>query len=444
MTNGRLTRKQYVLMSCAVFSMHFGASCLLYPMTWGRQSGSAVLPAFAGVFLTAILLPLLGYLALARSNLSFLQMARRGPRRLGLAFCCIAVLVNGPIYVIPRMSAAAWQAVVQFLGSCADKRIVSLSFHGIYYAAVCWFLSSRAKTMERLGKILSPLLITIVAAVIIKGCLAPVSVEAAPKTYSEPAFVYGLLQGYATGDLLCSLMFGAVIINGFHTPKAHAVQLQKQVLLVGASGLGILMLAHLGHMLVGARHTGGSELTFAALYMQVVVELFGKTGGLLFLIGLIAAALSAAVGIGAASVEFFAAQWSERVSYRWMVRILCVVSFAISCVGLEKIIAVMGPVLSACYPVAIVLVAYFAFVPRIEDPRFARGLRAATICAAVFSVLNVLSVYNQTFGLQWTTYETVFLALPLGKYELSWLPASAFAFLAGVLSKKDKTVSDTK
>ena len=38
----------------ALFSMHFGASSMIWPMTWGKESGTSIIPAFLGVYVTAV------------------------------------------------------------------------------------------------------------------------------------------------------------------------------------------------------------------------------------------------------------------------------------------------------------------------------------------------------------------------------------------------------
>ena len=37
-----LTVKELLVMGGGLFSMHFGAGCLLYPVTWGADAGTSV------------------------------------------------------------------------------------------------------------------------------------------------------------------------------------------------------------------------------------------------------------------------------------------------------------------------------------------------------------------------------------------------------------------
>lgn len=420
-------------MGAALFSMHFGASCMLYPLTWGKESGQSVLAAFLGVFLTAILLPLLGYVALSRSKGTFLEMARTASPGFGVLFCSLLVIVNGPFYVIPRMSAAAWSAILQFSGLTPNNGVPIVLFNILYYMAVYWFLSSRTKTMDRLGKILSPVLIAIVVTVVVKGCTVPLGEAVISKSYEEPAVIYGFLQGYATGDLICALMFGVVILTSLKNTSLAEEHIQRNLLTVGAAGLGILAASHLGHMIVGAKTGGAIQLTLSALYTEVVVRLLGRTGGVIFLVALIAASMSTAVGIGAASAEYFTELFKIRVSYSRVLLAVCAVSLIMSCLGLESIISLMSPILDACYPSAIVLVAYFSCMPQRCSKRCLNGLRASMICAAVFALMHVLYIYNGTFGFCAAWYDAFYTSIPLSRYNFAWIPAAAAAYLVGLL-----------
>jgi LIVCS family branched-chain amino acid:cation transporter len=73
----KLSAKKLLLMGGALFSMHFGASCMLYPVNWGKESGSAVFIAFLGVLITGLVLPMLAYVALSRGGGSFRQITCR-------------------------------------------------------------------------------------------------------------------------------------------------------------------------------------------------------------------------------------------------------------------------------------------------------------------------------------------------------------------------------
>ena len=283
------------VMGGALFSMHFGASCMLYPMTWGKESGSAVYLAYAGVFLSGILITLLGYTALSRGNDSFWGLTKRIAPRFGTVLCSLVVLLVGPVYVIPRMSASAWDAILQLLGVESLGTLPVVLFNLVVYGIIFWFIAGKVKVTDRIGKILTPIQVLIVLAVVIKGVITPISATMAPPVYEEPAFVYGFSQAYATGDLLCALLFGAVLVGDLKKNGLEGNRLQKGLVSVGVVGLGILALIHLGQMVVGA-HIGESiPLMYSALYAQAAIELWGQPGGILFAVALVTAVIHTVV-----------------------------------------------------------------------------------------------------------------------------------------------------
>ena len=46
-----LSIRELLIMGGALFSMHFGAACMLFPVQWGKDAGNAVWLAFVGVLL---------------------------------------------------------------------------------------------------------------------------------------------------------------------------------------------------------------------------------------------------------------------------------------------------------------------------------------------------------------------------------------------------------
>ena len=151
MNEKKLSLKQLIVMGGALFSMHFGASCMLYPVTWGKESGSSVFTAYIAIVLSALLLPLLAYVALSRGSGNFYSITQRISPKFGPIFCAVTVIIMGPIYVIPRMSAAAWAALMQLTGVQTTSILPIFLFNCVYYAITYWFVSSRSDTVDKVG-----------------------------------------------------------------------------------------------------------------------------------------------------------------------------------------------------------------------------------------------------------------------------------------------------
>lgn len=438
-TNKDLSVKQLLTMGGALFSMHFGASCMLYPVNWGKDSGTSVFLAYIAIVMTALLLPLLAYVALARGKGNFAAITQRISPRFGSVFCTVTVLVLGPLYVVPRMSAAAWDAIVALTGLQISGFLPILLFNCLFYALAYWFLSDRSDTMDKIGKILFPVLIAIVVLVIAKGLITPISTQWQPKTYTESPIAYGLLQGYQTGDLPAALLFGLIIIQGIQKAGVSENRVNRNLIRIGLVGMGMLAVTHLGHMVVGASTGGTIDETLSVLYGQVVMQLWGKPGAIFFNIALVLAALTTAVGLCGAAGEYFTEATKDRVSYKKTSLIMVAISALVSSVGLDNIVTFIGPLLDACYPAAIVVVLFYVICPNPNSLRLRKGAQVAMIAAAVVGFIDVLYTYNTLLKINNAQFIRIYEALPLSNFRLTWIPVSVVCFLLGSLVYRPKT-----
>lgn len=425
----KLGVKELFIMGGALFSMHFGASCMLYPVTWGKNAGTSLPLVYIGIFLSGIMLPFLGYIALVKGKGNFLDITRRASPKFGILFVAITILVLGPIYVVPRMSAASWSAILQLTGWKTSSSVPIVVFSIIYYVITYWFVSSSGKVVDRVGKILFPVLIVIVIAIIVKSIVKPVSTMWTAPAFTENPVVYGFLQGYATGDLQCALMFGLVVVQGIRNAGISENAVNKNLIKVGIVGLGMLALTHLGHMIAGANLGGTINLTLSALYTEMVLKLFGRAGGIFFNVALVAAALTTAIGCVSSTAEIWEKLFKGNVSYKLICAVSCVLSCVVSIAGLDTIVTVVGPILDACYPAAIVLAVYYCIDKSCFQRRRLLSLRSAMVAALVLGFMNMYHVYIGIFSLNSPAYEKFYLSLPLAKYSLAWIPFSIAAFI---------------
>lgn len=431
------------LMGGALFAMHFGASSMIWPMTWGKESGSAVFFAYIGVFITALLLPLLAYVALSRGKGTFLAVTTRALPKFGQFFCGATIMILGPLYVIPRMSAASWDAIMQITGLQIDSMLPIVLFSCGYYLLTYWFVSSRSKMVDKISNILFPVLVIIVIGVIAKGLATPISTWAEP-SYDKPPIVYGFTEGYATGDLLCGLVFGIIILNNLREKGVSETRLNLMVIKVGVIGIGMLCLTHLGHMLVGSFVGDTLDLKYASLYTQVVLELWGRMGGIFFSIALVFASLTTAIGLTAATAEYFEEATHGRLSYRKGTIWVLIGSTIIGSIGLNTIVAFFAPLLDAFYPGAIVITLYYSFMPNCLDARKLNAMRFGVIVSFIMGMLDVLYTYNDLFGLHMQAYNDFYNRIPLAAYKLSWVPVAIVFMLIGYFCYREKTTVQGK
>lgn len=430
------------LMGGALFAMHFGASSMIWPMTWGKESGSNVLIAYVGVFLTALLLPLLAYVALSRGKGTFLSVTTRAMPKFGQFFCGATIMILGPLYVIPRMSAASWDAIVQITGLKVDSIIPIVLFSCVYYLLTYWFVSSRSQMVDKISNILFPVLVLIVVGVIVKGLVTPISTWV-EQSYDKPAFIYGFTEGYATGDLLCGLVFGIIILNNLKEKGVSENNLNNMVIKVGIVGIGMLCLTHLGHMLVGSFVGDTLDLQYASLYTQVVLLLWGKMGGIFFSIALIFASLTTAIGLTAATAEYFEEATKGKLPYKKGTFLVLLGSTVIGSIGLDSIVAFFAPLLDAFYPGAIVITLYYSFMPDCMNPKKLNAMRFGVIVSFFAGMLDVLYTYNSLFGLNIQVYNDFYTMIPLTAYKLSWVPIALIFMCIGYFTCRTERTEKT-
>ncbi len=73
---------------------------MLWPVTWGQQSGTAVIVTYLGIFISAILFPWLAYLAVSREGTLFTIASTSVNTKFAQIFGGLTVLVLGPLFAI--------------------------------------------------------------------------------------------------------------------------------------------------------------------------------------------------------------------------------------------------------------------------------------------------------------------------------------------------------
>lgn len=429
-----LSIKELMVMGGGLFSMHFGAACMLFPVQWGKDAGTALIPVFIGVLLSGVILPYFGYLALVKGNGTFSEMSSRIAQGFGTFFVALTIFVIGPLYMVPRMSAAAWAAIVQITGLKTDSMLPVIIFSILYYLITYWFVSNPGTVIDKVGKILFPVLLVVVTAVIVKSIVSPISREWAAPSFNQNPVIYGFLEGYATADLQCALLFGIIVIHGIKNAGIEGKAIDRNLIKVGAIGLGLLAVTMLGHMIAGANTGGTIDLTLSALYTEMVLVLWGNAGGILFNIALVAAALTTAVGAVSSTSEI----WEELLGsknpalfkYKNFCIASCVISAIVSFADLDTIVKVIGPILDACYPPAIVIAIYYCFCRNSDSRANLTAAKWAVITSFVISLWALLVKYSDMFSLGFEALKKGYELLPLSEYSLAWLPISIIVFAA--------------
>ena len=159
-------------------------------------------------------------------------------------------------------------------------------------------------------------------------------------------------------DTLAGFAFGIIVINAI---KDRGITSRKEVLgfclKAGLIAATLLVIVYASITYVGATSVeklgqlgnGGDVLAQASNHF------FGSAGAVLLGLIVIAACLTTSIGLITACATYFN-KILPAVSYKSCVVIFSVFSAAVANVGLTKLISITVPVLTALYPVAIVLI----------------------------------------------------------------------------------------
>ena len=125
--------------------------------------------SLVGFIISATGLPILGVIAIAKAG-SFQTLAGRVHSSFAIIFPCIVYVFIGPGLGIPRAGSLAFEmGPGQFLPEAGS--VVLLCYTVIFFSIVYWLSLSPSKLMGLFGKVLTPLLLGMIALIFIKACL---------------------------------------------------------------------------------------------------------------------------------------------------------------------------------------------------------------------------------------------------------------------------------
>ena len=210
----KLSWRNLLLVGFTLFSMFFGAGNLIFPPFLGAEAGTLTWHAMRGFLLSAVGLPVLGVAAVAMAG-GLDRLGRRVHPGFAFVFTLLIYLSIGPCLAIPRTASTSFEmAVLPYLGGLGTAlgSRAQLIYSVVFFCIAMALAFRPDKLTDRLGKVLCPTLLILIA-VIFTGCLIwPLGAYGAPaKEYADSAAVKGFLEGYQTMDTIAALNFGIII-----------------------------------------------------------------------------------------------------------------------------------------------------------------------------------------------------------------------------------------
>lgn len=423
----KLSVQKRILIGLTLFSMFFGAGNLIFPPFLGSLAGTSTWTAMIGFAITAIGFPVLGVVAVARAG-GFFYLAERVHPRFAFVFTLLNYLSIGPCLAIPRTASTSFEmAVVPFLGS-GNVQVAQIFYSAAFFVIAFVVALNPDKLTERLGKVLTPVLLVLIVVIFAGSLIKPPGLYGTPiKEYASGPLVKGFLDGYLTMDTIAALNFGIVIslnIKGMGVKKDSVVV--GETINAGFVAGGILLLvygalAHVGAVTGGAF---GPAQNGAQTLNQAVSFLYGKTGLVMLAVVFFIACLNTCIGLISCCSKYFCTI-VPGIGYRTWAVIFALSSFVISNVGLTKILQISVPVLSAIYPVAIVLI--------LLSFGFQDGKRWRSVYVWSISFTGVISVLLSLEQAGVTVLHQIMSKLPIYAAGLGWIVPALVGVVVGVV-----------
>lgn len=440
-----ISKGELLTIGFMMFSIFFGAGNLIFPPALGQAAGEHVVIAMLGFLTTGVGLPLLGIIAIALQGGKYIEFIRNMTYPwMATMLLVILYLTIGPLFAMPRTGAVSFEIGIRPFLAEENLSIGQLIYTALFFGASYYLALNPNKLIDRVGKILTPMLLIILAVLFVKAFVTPLgTIMDATGSYIETPFVQGFQDGYQTMDLLASLAIGTLVVNavrmrGVTTNRAIGeICLLAGIITVALMAMVYGSLAYMGATsmsVLGHSENGGQLLAMA------VNILFGQAGNIVIAITIALACLTTCCGITSGTAWFFNKLFKNKISYERLLLLSIIFSFIASNIGLTQLINLAIPFLVGIYPLVIVLVILSLFDRFIGWRRSI--YRGAMNCTLVFAILAGMAAADINIP---GVSEFLTAYLPFYSIMMGWIiPALAGAFAGWLYSLVQKPQSNEK
>lgn len=413
----RLTPKDILALGFMTFALFVGAGNIIFPPMVGIQSGEFVWTAAIGFLITAVGLPVITVIALARVGGGIDALSSPIGKAAGVVLATVCYLAVGPLFATPRTATVSFEVGIAPL--TGDGALPLLVYSLIYFALVIGISLYPGKLLDTVGHVLAPLKIVALTILGVAALLWPAG-GLAPAThdYQRAAFSSGFVNGYLTMDTLGALVFGIVIVNAARSRGIDSAKLLTRYTVIAGLIAGIgLTLVYLSLFKLGSDSASivDQQANGAAILHAYVQHTFGGMGSFFLAALIFVACMVTAVGLTCACAEFF--EGLLPLTYRQLVFILGLFSMVVSNLGLSHLIQFSIPVLTAIYPPCIVLV-LLSFTLKWWH-KSSRIIALPMLVSLIFGIIDAIKTTEFKALLPGFAQN-----LPLADQGLAWLPPS--------------------
>ncbi len=417
--------KDILIVGFALFAIFFGAGNIIFPPQIGVMAGDRWWHTMIGFLTADPLIPVFGVIVTSTVGGSASALGRRVGRRFTDILFGTCILIMGPLFAIPRTAATTHEISIMHNFDSIPPYVTSFIFLGITMLLTL----KKSGVVDKIGKYLTPGLLLILSIIIIKSIVSPAGTMI--KTSQSHLFLNGFKVGYQTMDALGAALMTGIVVQDL---RRRGYKKQKDLMNV-VWGVGVVVIILLAFVYGGLTYVGATtgnmfspDEPMISILIGSIHAILGQFGVTIIAIGVGLACLTTSVGLSAIVANFFQEVSNGKMKYKHTVIGTAVISFFISLVGVEKIVALAVPVLSAIYPVMIALLLLNAFNKYIKHDYFYIGAVVGTLLVSIPTSLNI------AFGI-WGGLANFINTLPLHNLGFEWLlPTTIFAVLFNIIA----------
>ncbi|MCH9613633.1 MAG: Branched-chain amino acid transport system 2 carrier protein [Chlamydiia bacterium] len=363
----------------AMFSMFFGAGNITFPLAIGLAVQGQLFFALLGLIITAILMPLSGFIGITLFDGDYHSFFHRMGKLPGTAVILILLLLIGPFGGIPRCITLTYST----LGIPGLPLWIFSILAGTVLFISCW---KRSRIVPLIGNFLSPVLLLFLLAIIVKGVFFTASNPVYTSSVDHP-FWYGLKEGYNTMDLLATFFFSSLICARIKNQGGKA-GLLASILKASAIGGGLLALVYVGFSYTAASYSDTlSGVPIDRLLGRLGHAVLGPYAGLFVCVSIALTCLTTALALTAICAEYLQEKvFKMKMDYHWCLAFVLVAALLTCTLEFSGIVALLGPVLQVLYP-ALVSLSIFNILHKLYNFKSVKMPVYATI--AVFLVIMI-------------------------------------------------------
>lgn len=422
-------RSDPLVIGLALFAMFFGAGSLIFPPYLGMESGTQW---FLGFFLFIVMdvgLAFVTMVAMINGDGSINGVTGVIGKIPALILNTAVVVCIGPLLAIPRTAATTYEMTVLPIIPGAASTMGTIITSIVFFALTFILTIKPSTVVDIVGKFLTPLMVVALIVLIVAGIVSPLGPIAEPVI--DNVVAEGIINGYQAMDVLGALGF-AIVICSTVTERGYTEHKERtRITTISCVLAGVLLFViYCGLTYLGATYStldSIANVNQASLIVTITECLLGRFGVIMLgvIVGL--ACLTTAIGLTAASAQYFENISGGKLKYGVVVGVICAFSAVVSSFGLSTIISIATPILCVVYPVVVCLIVLSFLKKKLRNRNIYKG---AALAAFVVSLLTVGVTYGLPFG---------FIdVLPLSEYQLNWiLPAIAGGIIGALIPDKE-------